>query len=212
MKTLNDYFDRIYCINLDRRVDRWNLVKEEFNKHSIMVNRYSAIDGNDLNLEVFSNPSVFETVGQLGCLISHYNVIKSAKHHNLSSVLIMEDDIRFCDDFNLHLEQKMQDVPDNWDMLFFGANHITRPIRVTDNIYKMTRAYSAHCYAIKNTMFDSLLVNLCEFKEPLDVTYANLQSNINSYVVNPHLVWQNPGYSDICEQSVDYTHVHKISF
>jgi glycosyl transferase family 25 len=212
MKTLNDYFDRIYCINLYRRVDRWNLVKEEFNKHSLMVNRYSAIDGNDLNLEVFSNPSVFETVGQLGCLISHYNVIKTAKYHNLSSVLIMEDDIIFCDDFNLHLEQKMQDVPENWDMLFFGANHITRPIRVTDNIYKMTRAYSAHCYAIKNTMFDSLLEILCQFKEPLDVTYANLQPNINSYVVNPHLVWQNPGYSDICEQPVDYTHVHKISF
>jgi GR25 family glycosyltransferase involved in LPS biosynthesis len=212
MKTLNDYFDEIYCINLDRRLDRWHLVKQEFNKHSITVNRYSAIDGKELNLQMFSNSENFETSGQLACLISHYNIIKTAKYKNLSSVLIMEDDVVFSSDFNSQLEQKMDDIPENWDMLFFGANHISGPIKITDNIYRMTRAYSAHCYAIKNTMYDVLLESLCKFQEPLDVVYANLQSSINSYVLNPHLVWQNPGYSDICEQLVDYTHVHKISF
>ena len=30
--TLNDYFDKIYCINLDRRTDRWKETRVEFKK------------------------------------------------------------------------------------------------------------------------------------------------------------------------------------
>ena len=30
--TIFDYFDAIYCINLDKRPDRWEWVKKEFEK------------------------------------------------------------------------------------------------------------------------------------------------------------------------------------
>jgi GR25 family glycosyltransferase involved in LPS biosynthesis len=212
MKTLNDYFEGVFCVNLEKRSDRWATCKKEFTKHNIVAQRYSAVDGKSLNEEVFPNLRKFETPGQLGCLLSQYNVIKIAKMCKYSSVLIMEDDVEFCDDFNEQLELKMQDVPEDWDMLFFGANHILHPIKITDNVYRMTRAYSAHCYAIKDTVYDTLLESLSQFREPLDVIYANLQPTINSYVINPHLVWQRPGYSDICELNVDYRHVHKVSF
>jgi hypothetical protein len=47
---LQNYFDKIYCINLDRRIDRW----EHFLNQSKKINldnfeRVSAIDGNKLN-------------------------------------------------------------------------------------------------------------------------------------------------------------------
>ena len=48
MKTLNLYFDKIYCINLDRRDDRWEECIVEFNKHNLIVERYKAFDGKDL--------------------------------------------------------------------------------------------------------------------------------------------------------------------
>lgn len=212
MKTLNDYFDGIYCVNLDKRVDRWKECKKEFERNNISAIRYSAIDGKDLTPEVFTHFNQFETAGQLGCLLSQYNVLKIAKMCNHSSVLIMEDDVAFCENFNEQLENKMKEVPEDWDMLFFGANHIAPPLKITDNVYRVQRAYSAHCYAIRNTMYDTLLELLVQFKEPLDVIYANLQHSINAYVFNPHLVWQRPDYSDICGQYVDYRHVHKIGF
>lgn len=211
-KTLNDYFDAVFCVNLEKRSDRWETCKKEFQRHNISATRYSAIDGKSLNSDVFPNISLFETPGQLGCLLSQYNVIKIAKMCGYSSVLILEDDVEFCDDFNEQLESKMRDVPEDWDMIFFGANHITRPAKITDNVYKMVRAYSAHCYAIKDTMYDFLIQTISQFREPLDVIYANLQPSINAYVINPHLVWQRPGYSDICDLNVDYRHVHKVSF
>jgi GR25 family glycosyltransferase involved in LPS biosynthesis len=208
MKTLNDYFERVYCINLDKRHDRWELVQKEFDKQSIIATRYSAIDGKMLNMAL--NP--FETFGQIGCLLSQLDIITKAKQDNLSSVLIMEDDVEFCDDFNERLNLKMSSLPDDWNMLFFGANHISPPLRVNEHVYKIRRAYSAHCYAINSNVYDLILDELTQLKEPLDVTYANIQPIINAYVINPHLVWQRPGYSDICETVVDYTHVHKVGF
>ena len=41
-----DFFDEIYCINLDKRVDRWNSAKEQFKKLGIdnKVKRFSAVE------------------------------------------------------------------------------------------------------------------------------------------------------------------------
>lgn len=205
MKTLNSSFDKIYCINLDKRTDRWSDCQKEFDKQNIIVERFSAVDGKTVK----QIPSLLP--GQIGCLISQLSVIKKAKESNLSSVLIMEDDVQFCDDFSNQFGECMNLVPDNWDMIFFGANHIQRPSKINEKIYKLNYSYSAHCYAIRNTVFDILINLLTNSTNPLDVVYANIQSSINAYVVNPHLVWQRPGYSDICEEYVDYTHVHKIS-
>ena len=45
MKTLNDFFEKIYCINLNRRMDRYKECVEEFKKINANVERFSAIDG-----------------------------------------------------------------------------------------------------------------------------------------------------------------------
>ena len=47
---LTDYFDKVYCINLDRRLDRWIKVSEIFKKNRFTnIERFPAIDGKDLN-------------------------------------------------------------------------------------------------------------------------------------------------------------------
>lgn len=205
MKLINSYFDKIYCINLDRRPDRWQDCQYEFEKHDIIVERFSAVDGKALGQISSLLP------GQIGCLISQLNIIKKAKELGLSSVMILEDDVEFCENFSIKFNECMNLMPENWNMIFLGANHIQRPNKINEKIYKLNYSYSAHCYAINNNMFDLLINNLSSLNHPLDVIYANMQSSINAYVVNPHLVWQKPGYSDICEQYVDYTHVHKVS-
>ena len=45
---LNTYFDKIICINLDRRKDRWDHSLKQFRKIGLNVKRYSAIDGNPM--------------------------------------------------------------------------------------------------------------------------------------------------------------------
>ena len=70
MKTINSHFNNIYCINLDRRTDRWEECLIEFKKHSLDVERFSAIDGKDLK----SLPGL--NSGQVGAIYSHMGVIQ----------------------------------------------------------------------------------------------------------------------------------------
>lgn len=67
MNNFFDYFDAIYCINLDRRTDRWETVQREFDKVGIRerVVRFSAI-------ETPEN-------GAIGCLLSHRAIIQKAQ-------------------------------------------------------------------------------------------------------------------------------------
>ena len=46
---MSDFFDKIYCINLDRRPDRWERVSKQFNELSLDVERFPAYNGNSLN-------------------------------------------------------------------------------------------------------------------------------------------------------------------
>lgn len=42
---INDFFDKIYVLNLDRRADRWRLLQERISQYDIKTTRFSAIDG-----------------------------------------------------------------------------------------------------------------------------------------------------------------------
>ena len=47
--TVNTVFDGVFCINLDRRRDRWEQALEAFESVSIRVERVSAVDGKELS-------------------------------------------------------------------------------------------------------------------------------------------------------------------
>lgn len=43
--TINEFFDKIYVLNLDRRPDRWKKMKAQADKYGIDINRFPAVDG-----------------------------------------------------------------------------------------------------------------------------------------------------------------------
>ena len=58
------------------------------------------------------------TSGHFACLLSHINAIKLAKSRNYSSIMILEDDVYFCNDFLNKLSNLM--IP-NYDMIYLGG-------------------------------------------------------------------------------------------
>lgn len=209
MRTLNDYFDKIYCINLDKREDRWNNVKNQFETHNINVQRFSAIDGKTLDFNQHISPGAF------GCLMSHLKILKDASEKNYNRILITEDDVEFCDDLNSTFFEYEKQLP-NWDILYLGANHAlcntyenNPPIRVTENVYKVEHAYALHAYAVGKSSYQILIDNISKMNEPVDVIISRILKNLNAYLFRPHLAWQSSGYSDIMEELVDYSFLKK---
>ena len=45
---INDYFDKIYCLNLERNSEKWQKSNAQFKKFKIKVDRFLGIDGNNI--------------------------------------------------------------------------------------------------------------------------------------------------------------------
>ena len=133
---LNDYFDKIYCINLDRRTDRWEKCKTQFDKHGINVERFSALDGDKLE---YSNKRLLP--GEIGIIRSNLELVKKAKENNYKNILIFEDDVEFADDLNEKFEKYIKQVPEDWSFLYLGGNHVGGTHPVNRNLHKIMHSY-----------------------------------------------------------------------
>ena len=201
---MNEYFEKIYCVNLDKRKDRWEQAQVQFKKHNLEVERFSAIEGNPDNI-----PTKIVS-GHVGCVLSHYNIIKKASENNLNQILILEDDVVFSENLQDDFKKLIKQVPEDWDMLYFGGNHNGIPLEMVDeNVAKIQKTYTTHAYAIRKPVYEVVLKMFPKLKHEVDVMYSLLQGSFNCYVFRPHLAWQKDGYSDILNKEVNYDFLKK---
>ena len=120
-----NFFDKIFCINLKYRKDRYISANKVFNKLNI------------INVEFYITDKSPKG-GRYGCFESHINVIKKAYHLGYNNILIFEDDIRPSNFYNLDLLDSSIDFMknNNWDIFYLGyivsnKNYITENIIIT---------------------------------------------------------------------------------
>ncbi|HEX6284506.1 MAG TPA: glycosyltransferase family 25 protein [Pyrinomonadaceae bacterium] len=191
---LSQLFPHRVCINLDRRPERWQRMQAEFARHGIDgVQRFAAVDGTTMILPAHWN----HTAGAYGCLLSHVGVIEEARARNAESVLIFEDDTIFDPEFTTRFAAFFAEVPSDWDMLYFGALHKDEPVRLSEHVYRITKANSTYAYALKRTVFEAFIELNARAEHVLDVNTCELQERFNCYCFVPNLAWVQTQYSDV---------------
>jgi GR25 family glycosyltransferase involved in LPS biosynthesis len=181
-------------------------MQRKFAEHRInLVQRFPALDGNNVTLPA----SWAHSPGAYGCLLSHVQVVREAQALGASSVLIFEDDVVFADQLEQKFSLCIDEVPSDWDILFFGAIHKDEPIRVTDNIARITRAYSTYAYVLRDTVFEAFIELNGKTGAELDNNSAILQQRFNCYCFLPHLAWVETDYSDAQERLVDHWYLRE---
>lgn len=194
---LNTFFPNKVCINLERRSDRWQRMQTRFAHHGIRdVARFEALDG--LSIPI---PATWDDVpGSYACLRSHLAVVENAFINRSSSVLIIEDDVIFHPDLGRVFSEYIKELPDDWDMLFFGALHGEPPTPVTEHIVKLTHSLSTYTYALKHTIYEAFIDLNRQALTVLDENTRALQKQFNCYCFMPHLAWVEEDYSDVRQE------------
>jgi GR25 family glycosyltransferase involved in LPS biosynthesis len=191
---LNEFFDKIYCINLDERSDRWEQSLKEFEKAGIEnVERFSAIK---------------HDLGAIGCRESHLNIIKKAKNEGFKNILIFEDDVLLIEKNITQISKTLDDLKNtDWHLFYLGATvdpEISFMVKETDNLLQTNFAYTTHAYAINNSVYDKILLEAPYFPI-IDVYYCrNIVPLGKSYIMNPMVAIQQEGYSNIENHHADY--------
>lgn len=202
-----DFFDEIYCINLDHRSDRWEKVQKEFDSVGLLpkVQRFSAIKHID---------------GRLGVIKSNLAIVKLAKEKGLKNVLVFEDDVHFINDTVNNLEKAISQIGNlDWWLFYLGAN-THEPLQLLmkskPNLLILKNAFAVHAMCYNKNTYDFFIrkydgmENVKEFQDILDVFLANYFQKKNlCLIVNPIVATQAASFSDIEKQNVSYDFIEE---
>jgi GR25 family glycosyltransferase involved in LPS biosynthesis len=169
-------------------------MQNELTRHGIRsVQRFPAIDG-----DVVEKPAHWTyTAGAYGCLLSHLAVISEARDSGAANIFILEDDVVLDPEFQEKFSRFIKEVPDDWDMLYFGALHKDEPVKISEHVARITKANSTFAYALKHTVFDEFIALNRRAEHVLDMNSYPLQQRFNCYCFMPNLAWVASEYSDV---------------
>lgn len=204
-----------YCINLDRRRDRWAECRANYAEQGLppdFVMRWSACEDADF--------------GALGCARSHMAVLS----HFLTQrrepyCLILEDDFdflrswgSFADSFNGLLQRGF-----DWDALLLAGTYTMAYAENPAGLAKVVESQSTSGYLLPRKYvpqvlhsFSKSVVTLELFaqqqprvvwvsKFAIDALWKQLQYTDRWYIMTPPVGHQRPSYSDIEKRVMDYS-------
>jgi GR25 family glycosyltransferase involved in LPS biosynthesis len=208
-KSLNDFVDKIYCINLKRRPDRWEKIKKEFKSNNLFVERFDAVDGMELddNEIILNHNDLKLKNGAQGALKSHRSILKDAIDNNYERICIFEDDISFCKDFINRFKYYAKFTPDNWDIMYLGCHFNNCPLPEETKkkyIFKNIRNYGCFSMIIKKEMIKKIYEYTKDEIKPIDNYIAELCGNNNFYSFIPFFVKTINTKSDISDSNVEF--------
>ena len=189
------FAEEVVAICLEERPERTKYVSEHLLsrgiKHSLLMNKINTEDT------------------KVGCFRSHIKAIQYAHSKNLSSVLIVEDDIVIRDNFNelamLGAGGSIGGIGDDWDILYLGGI-LTRYDGI-DPTHKWVKGtiWCNHAYLVKQHMYKPILdfvesyPNLIELeRKNIDFMYTEyIQPKYRCWLANEQYIIQKEGYSEI---------------
>ena len=206
MMYLNDFFDRIYLINLDRRVDRMNNVRLELLRNNIEYERVSAIDGTLItDLEFKPYQYVFNHKAEMALAHTLIKVFAEALVAGYEKILVLEDDVEF-EQLDL-FGAAVTDLPEDFDLFYLGAEHKQAAEHIGPHLLKIKEAYFCHAVGYSAKAMKSLPSSLKQCV--CDSLYPVVQENGNCYSVFPNIAFQAHSLSDISGMVSNYDELLK---
>lgn len=204
----NEYFDEVYVLNLERRLDKWTSISSRLKREKITATRFLGVDGANLGIKgefdyikQKNQPSKIKTVGAYAILksfISLYNMILN--NRKLKRVLIFEDDVLFHHNFSTLFLSSISSIP-NWNMWYLGGSQysVNDSDKINDNFSYAKNIDGNYSIAVQSSFIPAILSELNKLILPADSAIKdNLQINKNNNIIvsTPFLCSHDYGYSD----------------
>ena len=205
MSLINEKYEKIYCISLKERDDKYQYINSQFKKHNIKAEFYRpVIPGYALKLielyaDKYNVPSRNHYLfnknfpNELGAMQSHYHVIKSAFLEHANNIFVFEDDCVFHKDFDNLLPKYLDTLPDDADgVLFYSYMDKLLPqnIRVKPRWTKGFASWSFLAYGLNRRAMEEYI--LLQDSQPMISDKASwiMMSHMafNFYIATPPLI------------------------
>ncbi len=182
-----------YCINLDRRPDRWQSVQEQWKKFSNRPQnliRVKAVDTGSL----------------IGCAKSHQLCIDHAKRKGLSWILVLEDDVVFKENARDLWKQQMKALAERGvcDIFRSGLSYAGNITKLPNDLFQFQDGSGLFFTLYFQSCYDTVLSWLPN-NGHID-RWLSWNSSLKNLTAVPFIASTLDGQSDIRNKEVKDSH------
>ena len=148
-------FERVTCVTLERRPDRWQRFVDDLPADWPFKEpeKIYGIDGKKVHPPGWWK----QGGGAWGCYRAHLRIIEDCLNNDIQSVLLLEDDALCCENFVQRWEAFKTELPANWQMVYLGGQHLRTdkhpPIRISEQVYQPFNVNRTHAFALRGLAF-----------------------------------------------------------
>lgn len=202
-----DFFDRKVVLTCDDA--QWCMAQDEF--ASVGIDGYQKF----LALPFDDNEILGPHQSFNG---SCRQILRDFTASDAKTLLFLEEDCIFRD--ASHVERAISELPDDWDVLYFGANLLLwncdppPPERYSEHLFRVKAAWTTHCVGFNKKCVPQLLERQPGLSVQMFDNYLSDQlPEMNAYIVAPMVAYQRPRVSSIWgkPQVDDYTDIFLAS-
>lgn len=205
--SLNNYFEKVYVINMDSDKDRLESVTKELNKINTTFTKVPGIIA-DKSLRKQDGTffgKYFAPSSAIGISEAHRKIWKLIIEKKYKNALIFEDDVKFTDNISDIIPKAIDELPKDWDILYLGC--LTCCDKVTifelpELINPTKKKYSEHlniggiyygaeAYVLSYNGAKKLLDQLPKISHFPDYEISYNTKNLNIYHLNPVVAFQH---------------------
>lgn len=206
--------ENIYILHYTPLIERKIFMDKQLESHLLQaeyITKYDKEVLNEFDKSIFSYSSTF-TLSNSSLILKHIEAYKHIISKDQMYGLIIEDDVILADDFNIKHIDYYKQLPENWDILFYGdgwkkSQHVPESIvnQYGGNVFLKSNSGSgikernetgwpvcagstrcSDCYIIKNSTAKSILSHI-----------EDIRQNKKPKIGRPSDMWMNHLFRDM---------------
>ena len=218
MIKLNNYFDKIYCLNLSNEKERALKMINISRAFDFTFEFFTAISGNLFDsIHKSINSSYLTNKNYVACALSHLSIYQNALDREFKKILIIEDDLLVHKNINTAFnELVLNQIPKYWDLLYLAwiplnddqskwDYNIINDKFISNNVFRANGLWSGMGYGINEKTMRWMINRFSNsFDKEIDrvlVKEVQENSDFKCYGITPQLF---AGYNNFSANSNIY--------
>lgn len=207
MESLKLDVDHVYICHWNKLIERKHHIIQQLEINNIknysFVELYDKEDWNKEKIEK-EYPRVFGKtnrdkrylkLSEISLLLKHCWIIKDTYEKQYNSIMILEDDVIFCNNFTYYFNNFKKQLPDTWDCCWVGSCCGLHAPNATNscNIYPSMTSRCCHCYIINKSGINKLIDEIKNIDTGIDWYYNDVipRLKLNAFWFEPSLAEQS---------------------
>ena len=193
---INEFFEKGYYINLDRRPDRRIEFEGEMEKYGLK-DFFERVSADDSIVE----PDPIKK--HYYCASTFFKLFKKIYDDGYEKVTIFEDDAYFYDEGPIKGHELVENALDeisnfpDWDMIYFGGHPIREVDIVSKTLMLAPTILTLHAVGYTRKTIKRILDEYVPFKDCAIDGWLGQRHDITKYLVHPIAIPQRDGISDL---------------